>query len=603
MPRSTTAVRRAAHPSAIARDWATFSSVLMQRQTALRDLYPAATSVPRALGALLALALAVGGSLVLRPGIAGEPWGPLQAPVLLVVGIVLVLGAAVLAILLMRSGNPVIAGTLAWAVLPTVVTEDGRRQRRAGQLTARQHEAVQEVGRLLAPGPVRLRQVGAALAILATVAATAFAVGPVIEQTRAYANDATLGAMVAALIRAVACWWLAIAAGLGAWRLTVARNGGLGPGGLGARVWTLRRAGVDVTDTSGAQPADDRRGADWSDDGPGLATQVAGVDAHGERHHGYGSGGPGAYGQHGGPSGPGGYGGGDGPGGPEQYGYGPHGGYAGAGQEAPGHRGADGGPGQGGYGGPAPAGYGYGGPGSDGSGAGGYGGPGSDGSGAGGYGGPGQGGRGAQDGHDRQAYDQHAYGEHAYGREPRPGQGVPPVDPRGATPEGAFSPDASGEGYVHQGDDPGGDSAPVATGAHAAFGAHSAPSWRETGEWEEVPDVRVGGYLLDGGITLVGRDPEPRAGELVDNLMVVPDPSMSKTHLSVRLTGSQLHAIDRDSTNGTFYVAEDGTVTKLDPWREVVVPEGAALRVGDSLLEWDDPWSEDEDDAGQTILR
>ncbi|MGC5616478.1 FHA domain-containing protein [Georgenia sp. Z1491] len=577
MPGSTSAVRRAAHPSAVRRDWATFSSVLMQRQTALRDLYPAATSVPRALGGLLALALAVVGSLMLRPGIAGEPWGPLQAPVLVIVGIVLVLAAAVLAILLMRAGNPAIAGTLAWAVLPTVVTEDGRRQRRAGPLTARQHQAVEEVGRLLPPGPVRLRQVGAGLAILATVAATAMAIGPVVEQTRPYANEAILGAMVAALVRAVACWWLAVAAGLGAWRLTVARNGGLGPGGQGARVWTLRRAGIDVTG-AGDSAREDGAGDRWSDDAPVLAPPVSGVEGHGERHHG----------------------------GPGDHGHGYAAGYGGPGDHGHGYAAGYGGPGDHGHG-YAP-GYGADGYGAPGRGPAEHGGPGS-GTGwppAGGYDPqphvtpPGSGSHaparhGAQDpspsgAHAAASYDGHGHG-HPY---PGPPVGGPMGEPRAATPPGAVSPDAAPVTA-----EPG----PRTTGTHAALGAHSAPAWRETGEWEEVPDVRVGGYLLDGGITLVGRDPEPRAGELVDNLMVVPDPSMSKTHLSVRLTGAGLHAIDRASTNGTFYVAEDGSVSRLEPWREVVVPEGAVLRVGESLLEWDDPWSEDEDEAGQTILR
>ncbi|MGO1510199.1 MAG: hypothetical protein ACTHW4_06465, partial [Actinomycetales bacterium] len=341
MPGSTSAVRRAAHPAAIRRDWATFSSVLMQRQTALRDLYPAATSVPRALGSVLALALAVVGSLMLRPGIAGEPWGPLEAPILLVIGIVLVAVAAVLAVLLMRAGTPAIAGTLAWAVLPTVVTEDGRRQRRAGELTARQHQAVDEAGRLLAPGPLRVRQVGAGLAILATVATTALAIGPVIEQTRAYANDGTLGSMVAALVRAGACWWLAIASGLGAWRLTVARNGGLGPGGQGARVWTLRRAGIDVTDAD-AGHRDGEDGTSWSGGEHDSLPPTTGLQGHGERRHDGGaytsaspgdpgSGGYGGQGSYGGPGGdgtPGAYGRppgyGQQPGDGQPHGYGQH---------------------------------------------------------------------------------------------------------------------------------------------------------------------------------------------------------------------------------------------------------------------------------------
>jgi pSer/pThr/pTyr-binding forkhead associated (FHA) protein len=133
--------------------------------------------------------------------------------------------------------------------------------------------------------------------------------------------------------------------------------------------------------------------------------------------------------------------------------------------------------------------------------------------------------------------------------------------------------------------------------------AHAAPAWRVTGLWEDVPPVRVGGYLLDGGISLVGRDPDPLEGEVVDNLMVVPDGAVSKTHLSVRLSATALHAIDRGSRNGTTLVHADGTTEKLQPWVEIELPEGAALRIGSSLLERDAPWEDDEDDVGRTMLR
>jgi hypothetical protein len=36
---------------------------------------------------------------------------------------------------------------------------------------------------------------------------------------------------------------------------------------------------------------------------------------------------------------------------------------------------------------------------------------------------------------------------------------------------------------------------------------------------------------------------------------------------------------------------------------EIELPEGAALRIGSSLLERDAPWEDDEDDVGRTMLR
>ncbi|MGO1834748.1 MAG: hypothetical protein ACTH0C_08790, partial [Actinomycetaceae bacterium] len=275
------AAERAAAPAAVARDWATFSSVLMHRQTALRDLYPAATSVPRAAVSVLALAVAILGAHYLAPGIAGEPVGPLQPPVLIIISVVLVVAGAVVAVLLQRAGTPPILGTLAWAVLPTVITEDGRRQSRPGPLTARQQVAVEECRRLLVPGPLRLRQVCAGIAVLLALGAVVLAIRPLIDQSRAYANDATLGALAEALVRVVATVWLAIASGVGAWRLTLARNGGTGPGGDRARTWVLRRAGIDVGDRP--TPAAAGRDADWGDDTPVALPEAAGTGGTGVR--------------------------------------------------------------------------------------------------------------------------------------------------------------------------------------------------------------------------------------------------------------------------------------------------------------------------------
>jgi hypothetical protein len=588
----------------------------MHRQTALRDLYPAATSVPRAGASVLALAVAVLGAHLLAPGIAGEPMGPLQPPVLLIISAVLVVAAAVVAVLLQRAGTPPILGTLAWAVLPTVITEDGRRQSRPGPLTARQQVAVEECRRLLVPGPLRLRQVCAGIAVLLALGAVVLAIRPMIDQSRAYANDATLGALAEAIVRVVATVWLAIASGVGAWRLTLARNGGTGPGGDRARTWVLRRAGIDVGD----RPTPDAAGrdADWNDDTPVALPEAAGPGGAGVR---LSDGGiftslptdDGRAGYHPGPQQ-----GAGGPGAGAQYSYGGAPGYASGSPDAAGY--VPSGPPPG-YGpGPAPSGQVQGAP---------------------WQAGPPPQGEGPQGQHHGGPAPQHGFlpgSGQAGGAGPAPaspGPGVampagygqtggyaPPARLGAGSPETNRSPDTGppirewpdAQVGTHGGPDPSqagpGDRVPAEGGAPAGgpssggtYVAHAAPAWRVTGLWEDVPPVRVGGYLLDGGISLVGRDPDPLEGEVVDNLMVVPDGAVSKTHLSVRLSATALHAIDRGSRNGTTLVHADGTTEKLQPWVEIELPEGAALRIGSSLLERDAPWEDDEDDVGRTMLR
>jgi pSer/pThr/pTyr-binding forkhead associated (FHA) protein len=80
------------------------------------------------------------------------------------------------------------------------------------------------------------------------------------------------------------------------------------------------------------------------------------------------------------------------------------------------------------------------------------------------------------------------------------------------------------------------------------------------------------------GTALVGRDPRPNPGELVD--VLVPfgdfDLSISTTHAHLQWDGTICWVTDRGSTNGTSVTTTDGT------WR---VPPGASApaRPGDTV--------------------
>ncbi|MCR8671979.1 FHA domain-containing protein, partial [Agrococcus sp. HG114] len=85
------------------------------------------------------------------------------------------------------------------------------------------------------------------------------------------------------------------------------------------------------------------------------------------------------------------------------------------------------------------------------------------------------------------------------------------------------------------------------------------------------------------GAALIGRNPAPSAGEVVEHLLPIADEtrSISKTHLLI--TASPLAAIDRASTNGSSIV-RDGAETALEPGRPVPLLPGDVVRFGDRTL-------------------
>ncbi|MBX9244634.1 FHA domain-containing protein [Actinotalea ferrariae] len=85
---------------------------------------------------------------------------------------------------------------------------------------------------------------------------------------------------------------------------------------------------------------------------------------------------------------------------------------------------------------------------------------------------------------------------------------------------------------------------------------------------------------------LIGRNPQPRPGELVDVVFAVGDPQrlMSKTHARIDVdTDGAVTVTDRDSTNGTT-IELHGIRREAIPGRALHVPAGAAVVVGDRHL-------------------
>ncbi|MFK4834642.1 FHA domain-containing protein, partial [Microbacterium sp. ZW T2_14] len=86
---------------------------------------------------------------------------------------------------------------------------------------------------------------------------------------------------------------------------------------------------------------------------------------------------------------------------------------------------------------------------------------------------------------------------------------------------------------------------------------------------------------------LIGRDPEPAAGEQVDALVRLEDPQrlMSKTHAAFGQDTDGLWVADRGSRNGTQLVSPGGDVVDVPAGQAARVPIGWSVQVGGRSFE------------------
>jgi len=147
---------------------------------------------------------------------------------------------------------------------------------------------------------------------------------------------------------------------------------------------------------------------------------------------------------------------------------------------------------------------------------------------------------------------------------PRQGLGWPLV---GATPDGSdLRPPAPPA--------PPAQAAPPDSGA-AGKRVRPVSRWRVTFDTGEELSVE--------GLVLVGRRPEPRAGEPVHTLLALAssDMSLSKTHAQFQVVpDGALVVMDRGSTNGSVLV-RGGLYKKLEGGRPATLKHGDRVRFGD----------------------
>ncbi|MGV8908712.1 MAG: RDD family protein [Propionicimonas sp.] len=104
---------------------------------------------------------------------------------------------------------------------------------------------------------------------------------------------------------------------------------------------------------------------------------------------------------------------------------------------------------------------------------------------------------------------------------------------------------------------------------------------RATGSYELAFDT--GETVIVDGTGLVGRNPAPRAGESVEHVVPIIDParSVSKTHLMFGAGPAGFWVSDRDSTNGTRTVSDDGVTSEVSPDVKTFVPVGGTVEFGE----------------------
>jgi hypothetical protein len=108
------------------------------------------------------------------------------------------------------------------------------------------------------------------------------------------------------------------------------------------------------------------------------------------------------------------------------------------------------------------------------------------------------------------------------------------------------------------------------------------------------PYVQDWSILLDDGrriavegLVLLGRNPQPRAGEEDAQLIKIADETrtVSKSHLAVGVDAGGVYVIDRGSTNGSTVSTTNGMSSRCRAGEMVRVGDGAIVSIGDHWLE------------------
>jgi uncharacterized RDD family membrane protein YckC len=189
------------------------------------------------------------------------------------------------------------------------------------------------------------------------------------------------------------------------------------------------------------------------------------------------------------------------------------------------------------------------------------------------------------------------YGGHAYAAQPQGAPYGPP--PQGSSPTSQ----PSGSDMYSPGQHAG-PMSPVPPGSPAG----ASPAQQDFGEYAASADYFAGqaavgpsspyvqdwSILLDDGrritvegLVLLGRNPQPKAGEEDAQLIKIADETrtVSKSHLAVGVDAGGIYIVDRGSTNGSTVSTTNGMSSRCRAGEMVRVGDGAIVSIGDHWLE------------------
>jgi uncharacterized RDD family membrane protein YckC len=201
-----------------------------------------------------------------------------------------------------------------------------------------------------------------------------------------------------------------------------------------------------------------------------------------------------------------------------------------------------------------------------------------------------------------------SYGSSAYAAPPQSAPSGPPSygsSPYGSSPyeSSPTSPPSSGGisssgqqpvepiSLVSQGSQPGAspgyEEMPVfasSPGDSADQSANGSAS-RYDQDWSILLDD--GRRIAVEGLVLLGRNPQPKAGEEDAQLIKIADETrtVSKSHLAVGVDDGGIYIVDRGSTNGSTVSTTNGMSSRCRAGEMVRVGDGAIVSIGDHWLE------------------
>ena len=127
-----------------------------------------------------------------------------------------------------------------------------------------------------------------------------------------------------------------------------------------------------------------------------------------------------------------------------------------------------------------------------------------------------------------------------------------------------------------------------------ASAASPGDSADQTAGGPSSPYVQDWSILLDDGrriavegLVLLGRNPQPKAGEEDAQLIKIADETrtVSKSHLAVGVDAGGIYIVDRGSTNGSTVSTTNGMSSRCRAGEMVRVGDGAIVSIGDHWLE------------------